>query len=139
MGPRRARTGHIERRRAEAIHMDLIPWQAKAGAAVVAAGAIFGGGWTVESWRAAAALDKEKLAHAADVQSLKDQWQQRVEQAEKVAGQTGADLDTERAMNAQEKADAEANYERELAKRDASNARLAADAGRVRDELAAAQ
>jgi hypothetical protein len=119
--------------------MTIIPWQAKAVAGLIAAGAIFAGGWTVASWRASGQLEAEKLKDQQDVAKLQSDWAANIEEANKIAAQARADLDVERTMNAQEKADAEENYEKDLAKRDAANARLAADAGRVRDELAAAQ
>ena len=43
--------------------MSLIPWQAQAIGAVVAAGAIFAGGAKVEAWRDTGTLDAEKAAH----------------------------------------------------------------------------
>lgn len=117
----------------------LIPWQAKAVAAVVAAGAIFYGGWTVESWRASGKLEAAKLKDQADVAKLQADWTANIEEANKIAAQARADLDTERAMDQQGRQDAETKYAQDIAKRDAANDRLLRDAQRVRDELASAQ
>jgi hypothetical protein len=118
--------------------MTLIPWQVQAGAAVVAAGAIFGGGWTVESWRASGQLEAEKLKNQQDVAKLQTDWAANIEEANKIAAQAKADLDVERTLDQESRQNAEAKYAQDIAKRDAINDRLVRDAQRVRDELAAA-
>lgn len=119
--------------------MTLIPWQAKAGAAVIAAGAIFAGGWTVESWRASGELEAAKLKDQQDTAKLQSDWAANIEEANRIAAQARADLDVERTLDQQGRQDAETKYAQDIAKRDAVTDRLARDAQRVRDELAAAQ
>lgn len=125
--------------------LSLIPWQAKAGAAVVAAGAIFAGGIKLEGWRDAEALGKEKLAHAADVAKLQHDWSLNLEAEHKVADQAQAELETERLANQIARENADAVYQKRTiqlqAQADrnvADSVRIAADARSVRDELAAA-
>jgi hypothetical protein len=118
--------------------MMLIPWQAKAVAGLVAAGAAFGGGWSVESWRAAGQIDSEKLRHQADVAKLQQDWVANIEAMRKLADQAAAERDAEREANDLAKMDAEKTYERKLAALQAEAGRINADAQRVRDDLAAA-
>jgi hypothetical protein len=118
--------------------MTLIPWQVQAGAAVVAAGAIFAGGAKLEGWRDAGELGTEKLAHKTDVDGLKDQWQQKLDAEHKLLTQAQADLEAERSLNQIAKENAEHAYQADIAKRQAAADRATADAQRVRDELTAA-
>jgi hypothetical protein len=119
--------------------MSLIPWQAQAGAAVLAAGAIFAGGIRLEGWRDAEALGKEKLAHQADIASLKTQWQDRLDAEHKLLTQATADLDAERLADQIRKEKAEHDNQIETDRLRAAAVRNATDTQRVRDELAAAQ
>jgi hypothetical protein len=122
----------------EATAMTLIPWQVQAGAAVIAAGTLFAGGWKVEGWRDAGELDTEKLAHSKDVGDLKQQWSDKLDAEHKLLTQAQADLEAERKLNEIAKENAERDYQVDLAKRQAAADRAAADTQRVRDELAAA-
>ena len=119
--------------------LDLVPWQAKAVGTMVAAGALFAGGWTVESWRASGQLEAETLKDSQDVAKLQSDWAANMEAANKIVDQARADLDGERAVDQQARNNAEAKYAKDIAGRDAVNDRLAHDAQRVRDELAAAK
>jgi hypothetical protein len=93
----------------------------------------------VESWRAAGALDTEKLAHQADVEKLQADWSENMEVMRKIGEQAQAERDAERESNDLAKMDAERTYERKLAALQAEAGRIGADSQRVRDDLAAAQ
>jgi hypothetical protein len=116
----------------------LIPWQAKLGAAAVAAGGLFYGGWHVESWRAADQLEAEQLQHQKDVAKLQADWVANIDAMRKIADQAQTELEAERQMNDLAKMEAERTYERKIAALKAQSDGLRADAQRVRDDLAAA-
>lgn len=125
--------------------LSLIPTPVLAGAAVVAAGAIFAGGIQVESWRGAGALGAEKLAHQADVAKLQHDWSINLEAMRAVAEKAQADLDVEISANKLAQENAANAYARTTAKLQAQadrnaadSVRIAADAQRVRDALTAA-
>lgn len=119
--------------------LSLIPWQVKAGAAVVAAGAIFAGGIRLESWRDAGELGKEKLTHERDVAKLQADWADNLAAMRKVADQAQADLETERRTNQIARENAANAYQRDVTKLRALADRNGSDAQRVRDALATAQ
>jgi hypothetical protein len=105
---------------------------------VVAAAAIFAGGWKVEDWRATDALDSEKAAHASDVASLKNQWQTKLDAAQALLTEAIAERDAERQANDIAREDAANAYAKQIGQIKAAAGLAAADAQRVRDELAAA-
>jgi len=119
--------------------VSLIPWQVKAVAGVLAAGAMFAGGVRVEGWRDDKALATEKAAHVADVQALKDQWQDKLNAEHDLLTQAQADLETERLADQRQRKKAENDHLQTVTKLRALADRNATDAQRVRDTLASAQ
>ncbi len=118
--------------------LSLIPLPVRLGLAGAAAGAIFAGGWTVQGWHDAGKLDAEKAAHQADVTSIKNQWQTKLDLEHAAYMQAVSDRDAERTAYQKQRQDAEDEHEKTVAKLKASSARATADAQRLRDDFAAA-
>ncbi len=118
--------------------LSLIPLPVRLGLAGAAAGAIFAGGWTVQGWYDAGKLDAEKAAHQADVTSLKNQWQAKLDLEHAAYQQSLADRQTEREVSAKQRQEAERAHQIETDRLRAVAVRNAADSQRVRDDLAAA-
>lgn len=116
--------------------LSLIPTPVLAGAAVVAAGAMFAGGARVEGWRDAAALGAEKLAHQADVAKLDHDWNLNLEAMRKLADAAQADLDAERKANEIARENADVAHAKTIAALKLAADRNNADTQRVRDQLA---
>jgi Skp family chaperone for outer membrane proteins len=110
----------------------------KLGAIAAASAALFAGGWRVESWKAADALDTEKAAHARDVKALQDDWQAKLNAAQALLTQAIAERDAQRQANATAREDAANAYTKQIAQLKAAAGAADARAQRVRDELAAA-
>ena len=110
----------------------------KLGAIAAASAALFAGGWRVESWKAADALDTEKAAHARDVKALQDDWQAKLNAAQALLTQAIAERDAQRQANATAREDAANAYTKQIAQLNAAAGAADARAQRVRDELAAA-
>jgi hypothetical protein len=119
--------------------MTLIPWQVKAAGAAIGVVLIFGAGVKVEGWRDTGALDSEKTAHANDVKGLQDQWQKKLDAGQDALRKAQADLEVERNANQIAREDAQNAHEATISKLKTAAGLAAADAQRVRDELAAAQ
>jgi hypothetical protein len=119
--------------------LSLIPTPVLAAGGVVAAAAIFAGGWKVEGWRATDALDTEKAAHARDVKALQDDWQAKLNAAQALLTEAIKERDAERAANAAAREAAANVHEATIAKLSATAASTAAELGRVRNDLAAAE
>jgi len=119
--------------------MGLIPWQVKAVAAALAAVAMFSAVWHVAGWRDAKALATEKAAHIADVQKLKDDWQDNLDAEHKLLTQAQADLEAERLADQMQRKKAENDHLQTVTKLRVLADRNATDAQRVRDTLASAQ
>jgi hypothetical protein len=125
--------------------LSLVPTPVLAGAGLVAAAGIFAGGMTVASWRDSGALGAEKLAHKTDVDKLTADWAANLLAMREKADKEAADHEADRLANQIAKENADAAYQKKLAglqaladRNAADSVRIAADAGRVRDELAAA-
>jgi hypothetical protein len=119
--------------------LSLIPTPALAAGGVVAAAAIFAGGIKVESWRDTGALDTEKAAHVSDVAALKTEWQGKLDAAQALLTQAIKERDAEREANATAREAAQNVHEATIKKLAATAASTAAELGRVRDDLAAAE
>ena len=115
-----------------------LPWQVKAGAAVIGAGFVFGLGFKVESWRGTDALDTEKLAHQTDVAALKLEWGKRVDAEHGAYVKVVADREADRLANEAAREKSEDEYIRDIGRRNALANRNAGDAQRLRDDLKAA-
>jgi hypothetical protein len=111
----------------------------KLGAIAAASAALFAGGWRVESWKAADALDTEKAAHARDVKALQDDWQAKLNAAQALLTEAIKERDAERSANAAAREAAQNVHEATIAKLSANAASTAAELGRVRNDLAAAE
>lgn len=118
--------------------MLLIPPQVQAGAALVVAGLIFGGGWKVSAWHDAGRLALEAETHQRDVAKLQDDWAANLEAMRKRGDEAEAELAADREANAKRKAEADSAYQTQIGKLQASTLAAARDSQRVRDELAAA-
>jgi hypothetical protein len=119
--------------------MTLIPWQVKAAGAAIGAVLLVGAGWRVATWRDAGALATEKAAHAQDVHDLQQQWQAKLDAGQEALRKAQADLQVERDTNDIAREDAQNAHDATISKLKAAAGLAAADAQRVRDELAAAQ
>jgi len=111
----------------------------KLGAIAAASAALFAGGWKVEGWRATDALDTEKAAHARDVKALQDDWQAKLNAAHALLTQAIAERDAQRQANATAREDAANAYTKQIAQLKAAAGAAAADADRVRRDLASAE
>src|SRR5580700_8659313 len=119
--------------------LSLIPTPVLAAGGVVAAAAIFAGGWKVEGWRDTGALDTEKAAHVSDVAAIKTEWQTKLDAAQALLTEAIAERDAERSANAAAREAAQNVHEATIAKLSANAASTAAELGRVRNDLAAAE
>jgi hypothetical protein len=119
--------------------LSLIPTPVLAAGGVVAAAAIFAGGIKVESWRDTGALDTEKAAHKQDVKDLQDQWQAKLDAGQALLTQAIKERDEARQGNSTAREAAQNVHEATIKKLAASAASTAAELGRVRDDLAAAE
>jgi hypothetical protein len=119
--------------------LSLIPTPVLAGGAVVAAVAAFAGGAKVEAWRNTGALDTEKAAHVSDVAALQKQWQAKLDAGQALLTEAIKERDAERSANAAAREEAQNVHEATIAKLSANAASTAAELGRVRNDLAAAE
>jgi hypothetical protein len=119
--------------------LSLIPTPVLAAGGVVAAAAIFAGGIKVESWRDTGALDAEKAVHVSDVAALKTEWQGKLDAAQALLTEAIKERDAERQANATAREAAQNVHEATIAKLSANAASSAAELGRVRNDLAAAE
>ena len=118
--------------------LSLIPLPVRLGLAGAAAVGLVAVGAKLETWRDTGALDEEKLAHQADVASLKTQWQAKLDLEHAAYQQSLADRQTELEASAKQRQEAERAHQVETDRLRAVAVRNAADSQRVRSDLAAA-